>query len=153
MLSHIWTVIARHSVVDASSNNLSLHNILEKIDVDIEGKVPENSNLILPIDFELVSLWSDEVITAKREFEIKVEFVNTEKKVIGEFPQLITFEKGIRRFRSILKISGLPITKSGIYFFRIYAKSKTDNKFSKPSAQIPLEVNINIHPNQIPAQS
>ena len=153
MVNHIWTVLARSSVVDSTTNLISLQNILEKIDVDIQGTLPKDANLVVPIDFEIVSLWSDDEIDKRREYNVKIELINTEKKTGGQFEQTMILEKNIRRFRSILKVSGLPITKSGIYYFRISVKSVTDPKFSKPVIQIPLEVNIRINPTQNPAQS
>ncbi len=152
MISHIWTVIARSTIVDASTNLISLQNVLEKIDVDIQGSVPENSNLVVPIDFEIATLWTDDETEKRREFSVKIQLIDTENKVSGEFDQSMALEKSIRRFRSILKVSGLPITKSGIYYFRINIKSEKEKKF-KEITQIPLEVNIAIHPLQNPAQS
>ncbi len=153
MISHIWTVIARSSIVDSSTNLISLQNILEKIDINFEGKVEQNTQIVIPIDFEIVTLWAEDNTETKRIYNIKTELVNSDKKTTGEFLQTMVLEPGIRRFRSIIKISGLPVSRSGIYHFAISVKPENGEKFPKPVTKIPLEVNISISSIQRPIQS
>jgi hypothetical protein len=38
MVEHIWTVLCSHAVVDKDTNNVSLHNVIEQ--VNVKGTIP-----------------------------------------------------------------------------------------------------------------
>jgi len=56
MAQHVWSVICARSIIDSDSNNISLIDVLEQLTV---GPLPEEpGTLVIPVNFEVVTLWS-----------------------------------------------------------------------------------------------
>jgi|GEM_PF-4752138 len=54
MARHMWTIMCSKSSIDRQTNNLSLFDIIEKIDVAVVAQVDQ---IIVPIPFHLVTMW------------------------------------------------------------------------------------------------
>ncbi len=57
MIQHVWSVLCTKSVVDKETNNISLIEVLEQVSV-VGPPVPERERGVIPINCELVTLWS-----------------------------------------------------------------------------------------------
>lgn len=56
MIDHVWSILCGKSTTDRETNNLSLFEVIEQINV--LGPLPEPAaKMALPMPFELVSLW------------------------------------------------------------------------------------------------
>ncbi len=56
MIEHYWTVLCSNSVIDSESNNISLLNVLEQI--NIQDTPPEKGEIKgLPFPSQIVTLW------------------------------------------------------------------------------------------------
>jgi hypothetical protein len=53
MIRHVWTVLCSHALIDRDSNNISIHNVLEQLNV----RAQPQPDLALDLHFEIVSLW------------------------------------------------------------------------------------------------
>ena len=62
MINHIWSVLCQRSVIDSKSNNISLIDIFEKLEVNLSVPVSEGKNKVkkinVPVNYEIVSLWT-----------------------------------------------------------------------------------------------
>ena len=57
-IEHVWSVLCEKSVIDSETNNLSLTNILEEIQISLKEKgIIDSSEKTVPINFELVTMW------------------------------------------------------------------------------------------------
>lgn len=131
---HIWTVIAQSSVTDSLTNNLSITNILEQIQIgkqDATGKVviPTKGDAI-PLNFQIISLWK-KLANRREEFSIdgKLEVLDPERKVLIDQPYSIFMAKDKERMRSIINFQGFKITLPGEYTFKLYARDNPKSDF------------------------
>jgi hypothetical protein len=139
-IKHIWTVICQKSSVDANSNILSLFEILEKININIDPKAPnyeEGKILGIPFNFEIISYWKK--TTQQSSGEGKIIILSPEKKELNSFPLEIKIPESLNSMRLIIKMDGLKFTTSGEY--KVEVQQKNGNKFDVV-AEIPFEVTI-----------
>ncbi len=145
-IKHIWSVLCKESVIDQVDNNVSIHGVLEELSIVLTpinetGKLPEK--LGIPMNYEIVSLWqrNKEVESAKG--EIEYIFLDPESSELLKNTQMMEIPKASRRFRSRMKIVGMPLTKEGDYMFQVKIKEEGENT-SHLVAELPLEVKINL---------
>ncbi|MFA5248600.1 MAG: hypothetical protein WC415_05290 [Patescibacteria group bacterium] len=129
------------SLIDQESNNVSLIDCLEQLNIQINKNEESLKDKVFPVAFDFVSLFLDENDTKERKMEFILEVIDPSNKKISEFPGEIIMKKGIKRYRNRLKIQGLKITDSGKYLFKLKVKDFSGEKY-KELAEIPLEVNI-----------
>ncbi len=131
---HLWTVIAQGSVTDSLTNNLSINNVLEQIQIgkhDASGKtiIPTKGEAI-PINFQIISLWK-KLTDQKDEFSIdgKLEVLDPSGKVLVSQLYSIAMMKDKERMRSIINFQGFKITLPGEYTFKLYARDNSRDNF------------------------
>ncbi|MFB6212469.1 MAG: hypothetical protein ABEI53_01470, partial [Candidatus Magasanikbacteria bacterium] len=61
-MNHIWSVLCNKTLVDQDTNNISLIDVVEKIDLagpleEIEEVTEGNKKAEIGVDFQLVSFW------------------------------------------------------------------------------------------------
>lgn len=141
-IKHIWSVLCKESVIDQADNNVSIHGVLEQLSIVFTplsetGKLPEK--LGIPMNYEIVSLWqrSEEVESTKGDIEYIL--FDPDKKELLKNTQRIEIPKTSRRFRSRMKITGLPLSREGNYVFQVRIKEEEANTFHLV-ADLPLEV-------------
>lgn len=147
MIKHIWSVLCQRSVVDSQSNNISIFDVFEALQVDInptpQAKGQNNPEYNIPLQYQVVTLISKEKEDARdTKYSIRVTLVNSEGKKKILVSQDLTFLAHKKRMRSINQIQGLPVSQSGIYHFIVELR-ENDGNFQKV-ADLPLEVKLNI---------
>lgn len=142
MIKHIWSVLCQKSVVDSESNNVSLFDVLEQLQIDIASNIPNNvsnsKNIILPIQYELINFWS-KTGNGEEKADVKIILKDTTGKEVKKIEKVLTIPEKNRRMREINKIQGLPISGNGNYKFIVSIKNSNDDNY-KDVAEIPLEV-------------
>jgi exopolysaccharide biosynthesis protein len=138
-MKNIWSVISNNAVVDKNTNSISLFDCLEEITVNFSKpediSVPQKN---IPINFTIVSLWSDKDISKDRKFEYLLEIKDPENKKIKEFTNFPVIEKGKKRLRTLVQMNGMGITSEGEYTLII--KYRKDNEKFVIASKIPLDV-------------
>lgn len=121
MIKHVWTVICSNAVVDMDTNNVSLHNVIEQLNIP-ESPKPKG---FLPIHLELVTLWFKDDTDAAVKAESRVSFVSSsgETRVVAT-PPIDLSEKS--RARNRLIFDALPLDATGVYHFTIEMRSNGD---------------------------
>ncbi|MDO8570675.1 MAG: hypothetical protein Q7R97_03775 [Candidatus Daviesbacteria bacterium] len=151
MINHIWSVLCQKSSVDQQSNNVSLFDVFEALEVGINPdtniKISDNPEFNIPVQYQVVSLWTC-TDNKKSEGQIRITLVNPEGKERILVNSDLKFLIGKKRMRSINQIQGLPVNISGDYHFIV--ELKQEEKFQKV-ADLPLEVKLNI--NSAPKQA
>ncbi len=145
MIKHIWSVLCQRSIIDPQSNNVSIIDVFEALEVDInsapEVKGQNNPEFNIPVQYQVVTLWT--ITDAKKNAgEIQITLVNPNggEKILVK--SVLKFPADKRRIRSINQIQGLPVNKSGDYHFIV--ELKQNERFEKV-ADLPLEVKLNIN--------
>ena len=141
-MKNIWSVICERSVIDKDTNSISLFNSLEELSINYSGeeKLEKTKIKNVPIPFEIVSLWFDENIEKDRKFEIILEILDPNNKLVNKSVQECIMEKGRKRLRTIAKLNGLSVTTSGLYNIIIKYKS---GKTIKIASENPIDIEFN----------
>lgn len=137
-IKNLWTIPCQSSTVDATSNNLSLINIVEQIQIGKHGSngkiaIPERGESA-PINFQIISLW-ERLADLQNDipFDVEIHILDPESKVLSKNNLTFLMPKGKERTRSIINISGFKITIPGKYSIEIYARDNSKSKFEKVS--------------------
>lgn len=141
-IEHVWSIICSSSSIDADKNNITLFNVIERMQFNSNGKlekIGKESAKLINTQFELVSLWK------KSDFEdtvsIKGEAVlidpRGEKMASLEFP--IEIKNPARRLRTRLQFDKIMLTVSGDYIWQIKVKMDGGEYVVN---EVPLEIEI-----------
>jgi len=141
-----WSILCSNSLVDMDSNNLSLFNIIEQINLELktDKKFDEKAGDDFPLSMVLVSRFrktipEDEPIKG----DVKIDFISPDKELLGSFSQSLELGVGIDNIRIRSGIEGLKLTKSGMYHFVIFLKEQSEKKFEVVYS-LPLKVTLNV---------
>lgn len=138
-LQHRWSILCTKSSIDAQSNNLSLFNVIEQVDISMELFANRKDGAV-PINLELVTLWEKLIDGYEVQGDIEMEFQDPQGKSLGKFPYVISMQK--KRHRHIVRLDGLPVTdKSGRYVFKVRKKEEKGGRFVEVG-EVPVEINI-----------
>ena len=140
MIRHVWSVLCQKSVIDKDSNSISLYDIIEQLNVTLTKNPKGDAPLVLPIQFEIVSLWTRSEIDVPSKGEGRLIFTDPSDQVIRNSTLDIDLTSFIRT-RTRQKISGLPLSKAGVYSFKIEFRNKAESEFQEV-ANLPLVVNL-----------
>jgi hypothetical protein len=141
-MKHIWSIICQQSSIDFETNSLSLFNCAEEISVVVDKiQVHQNDKIVIPVEFQLVSSWLVEDTEKDDNLRIKEEIVDSEQKVLNSFENSFEIKKGALRFRNRTNIKGLPVTKEGRYYIKVWQWIDKQNKFEIAS-ESPLDVKL-----------
>lgn len=138
-LRHIWTIICQKSSIDASSNLLSLFEVLEKIDINLDPRIQsykEGQVLAIPFNFEIASFWRK---GKENKGEVRFRLLSPEGKELNVFPFEVVIPEELQASRVIVKISGLGFTTSGEY--KVEVQQKIGKEF-KAVAEVPFDIVI-----------
>lgn len=140
-MKHVWTVLCQKSSIDIDNNLLSLFNCLEELELLIDKTKTKEKNLVIPVEFQLVSFWTITNQNQDNILETEGEFIDPNGQILNKFINKFNIKKGISRFRNRTNIQGLPLTEAGTYIFRIKQKKENQTKF-EVVAELPLAVKI-----------
>lgn len=149
-MKHIWSVLCQKSSIDLESNQLSLFNCLEEISLSLDSADALKNNLVVPIEFQLVSYWSREKADSELDLRAEGELIDASGKVINSFKNSFPIKQGILRFRNRTNIQGLQITGPGRYYLRLY---KLIDSKRELVAELPLDVKISYKVMDIPKKN
>ena len=141
-MKHIWTVLCQNSVIDSETNNLSINNVLEQLEITTDEKsVKSDGSINVPINYEIISMWYKEDSKSAVKAEILVEIVDSNSKVLKSFTQKGEMPVAMNRLRTRMRVQGIELTVSGIYSFVTKIKIEGERDFQKV-AEVPLEVHL-----------
>jgi hypothetical protein len=123
------------SVIDIETNNVSLLNVLEQI--NIAGPEPtENARALVPLAFEIVSLWERFPNDQPIHGQFRILVGRPSNAALGEFVGDVDLTEYIRT-RSRTRVVGMEIPEAGRYEFRIQVRDDPDHDWGDVS-RIPL---------------
>ena len=149
MINHVWSVICEKSIIDNETKNLSLMNCLERLVVTVEPKPgvkisdKDKSKINLPINYEVASFWYRTDSTNKEIFWVKTLLVAPSNDKLNENEKQLEMKKSVERLRSRMRVSGLTLRGSGLYFIKIFIKENKKDKY-KQVAKLPLEISLKV---------
>jgi len=139
-MKNVWSIICEKSSIDSQTNVLSLFNCIEEMNIDIDKtKMPQSDKIIIPVNFQLISLWRVDDSAKENTMDVKMELIDPSGQVLNESLNTLVTKKGEKRLRSVINIQGLQVTDSGVYYYKILEKK--GNKFEVVSST-PLDINV-----------
>ena len=145
MIKHIWSVLCRRSVVDSQSNNVSLIDVFEQLQVGISpfdsSDTSVSEGISIPVQYELVNFWSKTNEVVEEKGSIRIVLLDPKGKEIKRMDKDLIIPQTNRRMREINKIQGISLKGNGIYNFVVSIKQE-DSDLYITVAEIPLEVKI-----------
>jgi len=147
MTKHIWSVLCKKTIIDTDTNNISLIDVFEQLQAKVNLPQNKNIKLSIPLEYEVVNFWYKENSDKKEEVDVEITLIDPNNKSLKSFINTITIPDNKKRVRTRLKITGLPITISGIYRFIIKTKEKNTKNY-KQVAELPIEIKIEYIINQ-----
>lgn len=148
-MKHIWTVLCQKSSIDKETNLLSLFNCVEELSLIIDKTKAPKGDLVIPIEFQLVSFWTVENPGKDNVLEMRGELLDPSGKTLTKFENKFNIKKGVLRFRNRHNFQDLPITEVGRYIIRMMQK-KEDKKEFETVIELPLDIKISYKLIDIP---
>jgi len=134
MIEHVWTAVCSNVVIDRESNNASLHNVIDQLNVC--GHIAPST--LLGIPFEIISLWLRSDPQQAATGQARVTLMAPSGRSLGsvEYPiNLTEFE----RYRGVVRTQGLPVEGPGRYRYRVELRVDPENEWQQVAA-VPLTV-------------
>lgn len=139
-VEHIWSVLCRSSSIDQDTNNATLVNILERLEVKIP-KDNKSEKVFVSIDFELITLWKKNLEGKSMIADCEVDIVDPSGVILQKIRHPLEIKSEFRRLRSRIKMDKLQVTSDGDYLFKVWLKLPGESVYSVV-ATIPFEVRI-----------
>ena len=140
MIEHYWTVLCRNGIIDRDSNNISLHEVLEQL--NIVGKPPKEKEAgAMPGEHMIVSLWgrADYDISAKGTARYVIEFHSGKYRGRSDEMTISIDLTQHTRSRSRMTLNLLPIFGEGLHRINVSLKMDGD-KVWRDVTSIPYEI-------------
>lgn len=146
MINHVWTVLCQGSSIDEETNTPSLFQILEHITIMADDPCPED--LIIPIQFEIFSLWvrQNQIIPARGKARVFYCYPNQSCSKTAQF-DLDLSSKIFHRTR--VKSQGIKVSGSGVYYFYVEMQMDGEEEWHR-IATLPILVDVNTLPKEAP---
>ncbi len=125
----LYTLLSELINIDLISNNISVFNILEEIQVE---KFPVRFPRLF-----ITSVWLRTESEKNFEFETKTSFLNPTTQKKGEW--LSSFKMTKLRHRSIISSTKILFDVPGKYTFKVYIRKKGETKWGKVVLSMPFE--------------
>src|SRR5688572_21096340 len=106
MITHIWSVLCRKTVIDNDTNNMSLIDVFEQLGLnDEKGNLEQGKPFDIPFEFEIISMLKKNKKEAHVDVEVKVDLCDPSAKMLKTFSNKFEIPQEIRRMRSRLRIN------------------------------------------------
>jgi hypothetical protein len=148
MVKHIWTVLCKESKIDPATNNITLIEAYDNIQISLNTEdkgYRKGLPIAVPFALELVSLFFRDNKGEKEEITGIVAMLDPKGKKLGEFPLKAQFRENDDRVRNITKFDGIALTISGTYLFQVFTHKKTNAAVSELVTAIPVNISVSVN--------
>jgi len=140
MIKHVWSILCEKSILDQETNNVSITNAIEQLNLSLKGKPDKLSlkkGIYIPFNLEIVTFLCTEDVANVIEGEYKIEIKAPDGKLLQEYETHV--QSNNKRLRVRNRNIGLKVIESGVYKFNIFLKEKGEEQYRKV-AELPVEV-------------
>ncbi len=134
MIEHIWTLLCSQAIIDRDSNNLSLFNVIEQINIEGEPQLGR----VAPVGLEVVSLWVRSDLNTPGRGHARLTFVSPTGTRIKSVEDELDLTK-CERLRTRRLFAGLELSEPGQYTFKLELLNDGENRW-REVASVPLKV-------------
>ena len=145
-MNHIWSVISEKVTIGQDSNNLSLINIIEQLNIsssleELTKATSSENGVVVPFNLVFTSLWvkEEEELSEEVGLELQLKIIDPEQKTIGSIENKVVVKENHKRIRTRFKLDNFRVTGSGMYKLVILKKENDEYKEIK---SIPLDISL-----------
>ena len=142
MIRHVWSVLCSKVSVDRDSNNVSLFEVIESL--QLTTAAPVNFPANVPFEGTLVTLWArqrpDQPVTG----QMRVRLLAPNGDQLGTFNSEIDLNRSTRN-RVIGSMSGLRIAGEGVHEIEVAWRVDTHADWHVATS-LPLEIAVRVDP-------
>jgi len=143
-IEYMWSLMCTGSTVDKETNNLSLFNIIEQLNLNINKQIkPYSTNgesTRISMDFNVIVFFRL-LEKIKDSFEIRIDFLDPVGISLNKVEHNVSIHEGVKNIRLITRFNKMFISIPGIYDIIIGIR-EVGNKHFKNVGHIPVAVNI-----------
>ena len=140
MMRHVWSVLCSKTSIDRASNNVSLFEVLESIQLQTPNALTFPANI--PFEATFITLWARQDPTQPLRAQMQVRLLAPDGNELGEFHANIDLETAPRS-RQLTALRGLRISGNGNHDFEVSWRH-TDAERWQVVARVPLEVSVTV---------
>jgi hypothetical protein len=136
MIDHVWSVLCSQAIIDAESKNLSIHNVIEQLQI---SEAPKPGG-VLPMRVELVTYWVRSNADQATKGLSRISYTFPSGKVAGQIEVPIDLTE-VEGARNKVVFDRLPVEENGRHYYLVELKD-SDREEWKIVAKIPLRVSF-----------
>lgn len=118
-MQHIWTILCQITSVDTDTDAFSLINVLDGISFSADVPESEVDEVVIPLNFRLVTSWWREELENHNDYEVQVRLFSPDGEDLGG-PDLELPLNEFQFFRYNLNIQGFPYRGDGVYQYAVF---------------------------------
>ena len=118
-MQHIWTALCQFTSEDKKSGALSLINVLDTVQIAVDPAIATLDDVVLPIDYYLVSRWLCGESSRRDEAIGQVKLYSPESEHLGDINFTLSAIDAVFAHLN-QKISGIPYKGEGVYIFKVF---------------------------------
>lgn len=134
MIDHVWSVLCSHAVIDRDTNNVSIHNVLEQLNIAGEP----TPDVAIPVVFEIVTLWARTTPATAAQGMARVTMIDPQGNSTTISALKINLSETERTRHRVIG-RGLPASQPGRYRFRVDMQLEGEIEWHRV-AVVPLTV-------------
>ena len=149
-IQHTWSLVCTQSSIDNESNNVSIHNVIEKVTFNIpksefaKAQEAKAQGILLAHQFEILTHFHRKDVSEPEIFFYRVSMVNPKGvTMITNEEMEVRFAQNTKNVRIRSRFNSLPIEEPGDYGFKIEVKSDKEEEL-KTVYTVPIELALNI---------
>jgi hypothetical protein len=139
MIRHIWSALCERAVVNKDTNNVSLFEVLEEVQVSVQAS-GEGGSAPLPMRIMWVTTWMREPVDEPQQGQARDVVVNPSGREILRREYAVDLST-VRRLRANRTIEGLPVVDSGTYWFSTQVWDARRDRW-QTVGQTPLDIRL-----------
>ena len=139
MISHVWSVFCSHAIVDELTNNVSLINVIERLQLDPgdDAVFP----LFIPIECSFVTLWARLELDTPSRGIARFSLIGPNKEELGQWKSQIDLTAH-PRLRNRAQFNSLRIGGAGIHFWIVECATLEAPDTWAEVARLPLQITL-----------
>lgn len=149
-IEHVSSIVCATSITDKETNNLSLINVIENLNIqiktnpDIEKKRAETGWYSTPIVLQTVSRFHRKEAGIDASFDFQLTVRDPQGVTLGKAAGgTIAFPKDLKSLRTAVKINGFPVTTNGTYVVTMGVKDVGESEYIDV-AHLPIDVSLKV---------
>jgi len=139
-------VVCTKTSIDSETNNVSLFEVIEQVQISTVPEAAPDTVTMAVMPMECVSLWMREPITEPQHGECRLALRGPRGASVSSAPQALDLSK-YRRFRSRLRLPGLPIDGLGLCEIEVQFRPESEAEWNTV-ARVPIEVTAQESPTR-----